>query len=71
MNRGNGRMRVFGKDGEAFLRVIEEVHVKRPMRVLAYCLMPNHFHLVVWPRQDGDLSRWMALVVKAAEGEKI
>jgi putative transposase len=29
------------------------------MPVLAYCLMPNHFHLVVWPRRDGELSRWM------------
>jgi putative transposase len=29
------------------------------MRVLAYCLLPNHFHLVLWPREDGDLSRWM------------
>ena len=27
---------------------------------LAYCLlMPNHFHLALWPREDGDLSRWM------------
>ncbi|MDB4778378.1 transposase, partial [bacterium] len=26
---------------------------------LAFCLMPNHFHLVLWPREDGDLSRWM------------
>ena len=29
------------------------------MRLLAYCVMPNHWHLVVWPRQDGDLSRFM------------
>jgi putative transposase len=29
------------------------------MRVLAYCLMPNHFQLVLWPQGDGDLSRWM------------
>ena len=29
------------------------------MRVLAYCLMPNHFHLVLWPYGDGDLGRWM------------
>ena len=21
--------------------------------------MPNHFHLAVWPEEDGDLSRWM------------
>jgi putative transposase len=29
------------------------------MRVLAYCLMPNHYHLALWPRADGDMSRWM------------
>ena len=29
------------------------------MRLLAYCLMPNHFHLVLWPHGDGDVSRWM------------
>jgi putative transposase len=30
-----------------------------PMRVVGFCLMPNHFHLVLWPYQDGDLSRFM------------
>ena len=30
------------------------------LRVLAYCLMPNHFHLVLWRAQHGDLSTWMA-----------
>lgn len=30
-----------------------------PMRLLAYCLMPNHVHLVLWPREDGEVSRWM------------
>lgn len=30
-----------------------------PMRLLAYCLMPNHVHLALWPRHDGDVSRWM------------
>jgi len=29
------------------------------MRLLAYCVMPNHFHPVVWPQQDGDLSQFM------------
>jgi len=29
------------------------------MRLLAYCLMPNHFHLVLWPRHDGDMGEWM------------
>ena len=29
------------------------------MRMVGYCLMPNHFHLVLWPHEDGDVSRWM------------
>jgi putative transposase len=29
------------------------------MRLLDYCLMPNHFHLVVWPHQDGELSEFL------------
>ncbi len=29
------------------------------MRLLAYCAMPNHWHLVVWPRADGELSEFM------------
>jgi len=36
-----------------------------PMRTIAYCLMPNHFHLVVWPRGDGALSRWMHWLLTA------
>ena len=35
------------------------------MRVLAYCLMPNHFHLVLRPHADGDLSRWMQWLLTA------
>ena len=29
------------------------------MRVLAYWLMANHFHFVLWPHADGDLSPWL------------
>jgi putative transposase len=35
------------------------------MRLLAYCLMPNHFHLVLWPREDGEVSRWMQWLMTA------
>ena len=34
------------------------------MRLLTYCLVPNHFHLLLWPREDGDLSafmRWLTM----------
>ncbi len=61
INRGNARREVFWKDGdyEAFLKAMQHAHVEVPMRVLGNCLMPNHFHLVLWPLADGDLSRWM------------
>jgi putative transposase len=61
LSRGNGRQTVFHKDEDyaAFLRLFDAASERCPMRVLAYCLMPNHFHLVLWPRHDGDLSRWM------------
>jgi len=59
MNRGNGRSTVFHQptDYEDFVALIAEGCGRIPMRVLAYCLMPNHFHLVLWPHGDGDLGR--------------
>ena len=61
LNRGNGSTEVFHEpaDYDSFLGMIAEASVRTPMRVLAYCLMPNHFHLVLRPHNDGDLSRWM------------
>ena len=61
LNRGNARAAVFHKDRdyEAFLETIAEAGLRTPMRVLGYCLMPSHFHLALWPHDDGDLSRGM------------
>ena len=54
-------MRVFSgdEDYEAFVDLLDRACERLPMRVLAYCLMPNHFHLVLSPHGDGDLGRWM------------
>jgi putative transposase len=67
LNRGNARRRVFHKTGDyrAFLHVLAEVCAVVPLCPLAYCLMPNHFHLVVWPAGDGDLSRALHRVLTA------
>jgi putative transposase len=62
LNRGNARQRVFHKDADfaAFVDLFDAAgHRACPMRILAYCLMPNHFHLVLRPHADGDVSRWM------------
>lgn len=34
------------------------------MRLLAYCGMPNHFHLALWPYSDGDLGKWMQWLLR-------
>ncbi len=51
LNRGNGRAEVFHKpaDYDAFLEMVAAAQKRLPMRVLGYCLMPNHFHLVLRP----------------------
>lgn len=66
LNRANGRLPLFHKDGDyaAWERVLGEALREVPVRLLAYCVLPNHWHLVVWPRADGDLSRfvgWLTL----------
>jgi putative transposase len=67
INRGNGKAKVFQKpeDYEVFVALIADACEHVNTRVLAYCLMPNHFHLVLWPRADGDLSRWMQWLMTA------
>jgi DNA-binding transcriptional regulator YiaG/REP element-mobilizing transposase RayT len=61
LNRGNCRMDIFGKRGDfaAFIKILEEGRQRTGMRILAYCLMSNHWHLVLWPRRAEDLSRFM------------
>lgn len=61
LNRGNARAEVFHKpeDYAAFVGLFAPACERISMRLVGWCLMPNHFHLVLWPRQDEDLGRWM------------
>ena len=61
MNRGVRRLRLFDSDldYQTFLVVLAAALHRHPVRVLSYCIMPNHFHLVAMPVQDGQLSRMM------------
>jgi len=77
LNRANGKLTLFRKDDDylAFERVLVEAHRRVPVRLLDWCLMPNHWHMVLWPRRDGELSafiRWLTLTHaqrwKAAHG---
>jgi putative transposase len=64
LNRANSRSRLFRKDVhyQEFLDIIEERLSWAAMRILAYCRMPNHGHLVLQPPGDGDLSRFLQLL---------
>lgn len=61
INRANARLPIFFEEEDyvLFEEVLEEAQEKFSMRILAYCLMPNHFHLVLYPRKDGDMSKFM------------
>ena len=61
LNRGNGGAIVFHKEGDyrAFLDLLATAKTKHPVKVFGFCLMPNHFHLVLQPATDGALSPFM------------
>jgi putative transposase len=54
LNRANARMEIFEDDGDylAFFRILAEARERVDMRVLAWCVMPTHWHRVLWPRQN-------------------
>ena len=64
-HKGKGaRLPLFEKlnDYEAFERILIETHAQFPLPLLCYCLMPNHWHFVVRPANDNQLSdffRWL------------
>ena len=61
LNRANGRMTIFEDEGDyaAFEEVLVQAVERSKTRLLAYCLMPNHWHLIVWPKKEGELSRFL------------
>ncbi len=60
LNRGVGQMTLFTNpaDYEMFFDVLGETLAKLPMRIAAFTLMPDHWHFVVWPEEDGQLGRF-------------
>lgn len=63
INRGVRRLRLFDNDDDyrLWLQAFVEAHDRFPVDVFAFCLMPNHFHLIVRPTEDGQLSEFMRL----------
>jgi putative transposase len=61
LNRSNARVKIFysNKDYQLFESILEEAREIFDMRILSYSIMPNHWHLVLFPKKDGDLSTFM------------
>ncbi len=61
LNRGNMRATIFHKDGDfaAFEEILAEARERYRVDLLSYQLMPNHYHLVLRPQLDGEMSRYM------------
>ena len=61
INRANARVAIFDDemDYQTFEGILEEAVEMFDMRLLSYCIMPNHWHLVLYPKNDGDLAKFM------------
>jgi putative transposase len=64
LNRGNARLPIFHKDEDfaAFERILSEGLEHYEIAILAYQLLPNHWHLVLQPGKDGEMSRFLRWV---------
>jgi len=61
INRGNGKQKIFHKDQDfaVFIQIMKEAKKHFSIDIFAYCLIPNHFHMVLMPNQPDHLSMWM------------
>lgn len=62
INRAVRKQQLFAQpnDYNAFIRCAIETHGRVPVNLMAYCVMPNHFHLVIRSTEDRQISRFMA-----------
>jgi putative transposase len=67
LNRGNRRQAIFSQqsDYETFLTTLADAIKRIPIAILAYVVMPNHFHLVLWPQQGIEISAFMRWFMNA------
>jgi len=66
INRANARIQIFNEDKDYILfeQVLEEAKEKFDMRILSYCIMPNHWHLALYSKKDKDIQifmRWLSM----------
>ncbi|MBL7045101.1 MAG: transposase [Parcubacteria group bacterium] len=61
INRSNARAKIFHTedDYKHFEKLLQDGKDMVDMRIVGYCIMPNHFHLILYPKRDGDMGEYM------------
>ncbi|QOV91915.1 transposase [Humisphaera borealis] len=64
LNRGNGRQKLFLRAGDydAFCGILAEGLRRYPVKLYGWCLMPNHWHLVLSPKNADSIGRLLGWV---------
>jgi putative transposase len=67
VNRGNRKTRIFlsSADYLGFVAAMADAAERTVVRLVAFCLMPNHFHLVLWPFKGAEISAYMQVLMNA------
>jgi putative transposase len=67
LNQGNNRADVFSddRDRKAFLDALGKTKARYPFRLFGYCLMSNHFHLLLRPESGQSVGRIMQSLMVA------
>src|SRR4051794_29658101 len=67
VNRGNLRARIFHETADylGFLGAMADAGERTVVRLLAFCLMPNHWHLVLWPHDGDEIPTYMQTLMNA------
>jgi putative transposase len=66
-NRGAGKGQIFFNEGnyEYLLRLVKRYYQKHGATVIAYCLMPNHYHFLLRQETDELLSKFVGVLFNA------
>jgi putative transposase len=67
VNRGNRKAEIFRCDEDyiGFLGGMLDAAERTVVRLIAFCLMPNHWHLVLWPVTGNEVSAYMQILMNA------
>lgn len=67
VNRGNRKSRIFESEEDyiGFVAALADAGERTVVRLVAFCLMPNHWHLVLWPYRGSEISAYMQIAMNS------